>query len=52
MISGKLKNFRKTIEDVREGKDHALEAIRKDLTSIPYIPELGNLFFGFADCFS
>lgn len=52
MISGKLKNFRKTIEDVREGKEHALEAIRKDLTSIPYIPELGNLFFGFADCFS
>ncbi|CAH8554401.1 unnamed protein product [Schistosoma mattheei] len=43
MISGKLKNFRKTIEDVREGKEHALEAIRKDLTSIPYIPELAKL---------
>ncbi|CAH8593554.1 unnamed protein product [Schistosoma rodhaini] len=43
MISGKLKGFRKTIEDVREGKEHALEAIRKDLTSIPYIPELAKL---------
>ncbi|CAH8558939.1 unnamed protein product [Heterobilharzia americana] len=43
MISGRLKTFRKEIEDVREGKEHSLEAIRKDLTSIPYIPELAKL---------
>nr|AAW27262.1 SJCHGC02104 protein [Schistosoma japonicum] len=43
MISSKLKNFRKAIEDVRDGKEHALEAIHKDLTSIPYLPELARL---------
>lgn len=41
MLAGRLKNYRKGIEDVREGKENALSAIRKELTSIPYLPELG-----------
>ncbi|THD19273.1 Ras suppressor protein 1 [Fasciola hepatica] len=40
MLAGRLKNFRKGIEDVREGKENSLSAIRKELTSIPYLPEL------------
>lgn len=41
MLSNKLKNFRKGIEDVRENKEYSLEAIKKDLTIIPFISELG-----------
>lgn len=37
----KLKSFKKGIEDVRQGNETALEASKKELTSIPELPELG-----------
>eukprot|EP00108_Taenia_solium_P005141 TsM_000652500 transcript=TsM_000652500 gene=TsM_000652500 len=36
----KLKSFKKGIEDVRQGNETALEASKKELTSIPELPEL------------
>ena len=38
----KLKSFKKGIEDIRQGSETALEASKKELTSIPELPELGN----------
>lgn len=37
----KLRSFKKGIEDVRQGNETALEASKKELTSIPELPELG-----------
>lgn len=39
----KLKSFKKSIDDVREGKETALEASKKELSMIPEIPALGKL---------
>ncbi|KAM3187060.1 hypothetical protein ACTXT7_003090 [Hymenolepis weldensis] len=41
----KLKSFKKGIEDVRQGNETALEASKKELTSIPELPELATLTF-------
>ncbi|KAL7061961.1 hypothetical protein AAHC03_01195 [Spirometra sp. Aus1] len=41
----KLKAFKKAIQDVREGNETALEASKKELVSIPELPELATLQF-------
>ncbi|KAA3672919.1 uncharacterized protein DEA37_0007955 [Paragonimus westermani] len=43
MLMSRLKTFRKGIEDVKEGRENALEAVKKELTSIPYMAELAPL---------